>query len=101
MQRRRFADSAQAREAAFLLGRLHDGEAAGPAQALTWYARYLSEAPRGPFASDALGRKMTLLERSGRHQEALAVARDYVRAFPAGTYANAARVLMHAETRAQ
>ncbi len=99
-ERRRFPNSAQAREAAFLLGRLHDGDAAGPDEALSWYARYLSETPRGAFASDALGRKMTLLERSGRHTQAVAVAEEYAKRFPDGTYANAARVLMRAETRA-
>lgn len=99
MQRRRFPNTAQAREAAFLLGRLHDGDAGGPDQALSWYEGYLSEAPRGAFASDALGRKMTLLERSGRHSQALAVAEEYAQRFPKGTYANAARVLLRAETR--
>jgi TolA-binding protein len=99
-QRRRFPNSAHAREAAFLLGRLHDGDPAGPDEALSWYARYLSETPRGAFASDALGRKMTLLERSGRHTQAVTVAEEYVKRFPAGTYANAARVLLRAETRA-
>lgn len=99
MQRRRFPNSARSREAAFLLGRLHDGDAAGPDEALSWYERYLSEAPRGPFASDALGRKLTLLERSGRHAQALAVAQEYALRFPEGTYANAARVLIRAETR--
>jgi TolA-binding protein len=100
IQRKRFPNSAYAREAAFLVGRLHDGDAAGPDEALSWYERYLREAPRGPFASDALGRKMTLLERSGRHTQALAVAREYAQSFPNGTYANAARVLIRAETRA-
>lgn len=99
MQRRRFPSSARSREAAFLLGRLHDGDAAGPDEALSWYERYLSEAPRGPFASDALGRKLTLLERSGRHAQALAVAQEYAQRFPEGTYAKAARVLIRAETR--
>jgi TolA-binding protein len=98
MQRTRFPASARAREAAFLLGRLHDGDAGGPDDALGWYARYLSEAPQGAFASDALGRMMTLLERSGRQTRALAVAREYSQRFPNGTYANAARALIRAET---
>jgi TolA-binding protein len=100
-QRRRFPSTAHAHEAAFLLGRLHDGDAGKPEEALAWYARYLSETPRGPFASDALGRKMTLLERRGRRSEAVAVAEEYAQRFPAGTYAKAARVLIRAEAGAR
>jgi hypothetical protein len=60
-QRNRFPSSPRAREAAFLLGRLHDRDPQGPAAALKWYDRYLADAPNGTHASDALGRKMTLL----------------------------------------
>jgi TolA-binding protein len=96
-QRTRFSSSQNAREAAFLLGRLHEADSGGLHEALAWYERYLSEAPAGAHVSDALGRKMTLLQRSDRHAEALAVARDYLRRFPVGTYANAARALIRAE----
>jgi len=60
------------------------------------YDRYLAEAPDGAHASDALGRKLTLLQRSNRPAEALAVARDYLERFPRGTYANAAHALVRA-----
>ncbi len=89
--RRRFPSSDRSREAAFLLGRLHDGDPNGPGDALRWYDRYLDEAHDGVGVSDALGRKMTLLQRWNRRTEALIVARDYLRRFPRGTYANAAR----------
>ena len=95
-QRRRFPSSDRAREAAFLLGRLHDADPEGPDSALGWYDRYLAEAPDGAHASDALGRKLTLLQRSHRTREALAVAQDYLRRFPRGTYANAAHALLRA-----
>ena len=49
-------------------------------------------------SADALGRKMTLLERSNRRAEALAVAREYLRRSPRGTYANAARALVRSST---
>jgi TolA-binding protein len=91
--RKRFPSSDRSRQAAFLLGRLHEEDAGGPTDALGWYDRYLVEAHDGADVSDALGRKMTLLERSDRHSEALAVARDYLRRFPRGTYAHAARAL--------
>jgi TolA-binding protein len=95
-QRRRFPASEHAHEAAFFLGRLHDGDSDGPADALRWYDRYMVEAPTGEYASDALGRKMTILQRWKRGGEALEVARDYLRRFPDGTYANAARALVRA-----
>jgi hypothetical protein len=37
---------------------------------------------------------MTLLQRAGRREDALAVAREYLRRSPHGTYANAARALV-------
>jgi TolA-binding protein len=97
--RRRFPSSDRARDAAFLLGRLHDGDRHGPGDALGWYDRYLVEARDGVHVSDALGRKMTLLQRWNRRTEALAVAHDYLRRFPHGTYANAARALVRASER--
>ena len=95
--RRRFPSSDRSREAAFLLGRLHDGDP-DPGEALRWYDRYLVEAHDGVGVTDALGRKMTLLERSNRRAEALAVAREYLRRSPRGTYANAARALVRSST---
>ncbi len=97
--RRRFPSSDRARDAAFLLGRLHDGDRNGPGDALGWYDRYLVEARDGVHVSDALGRKMTLLQRWNRRAESLAVAQDYLRRFPHGTYANAARALVRASER--
>jgi TolA-binding protein len=95
--RRRFPSSDRSREAAFLLGRLHDADP-DPAEALRWYDRYLVEAHDGVGVADALGRKMTLLARSNRRADALAVAREYLRRSPRGTYANAARALVRSST---
>jgi hypothetical protein len=99
-QRRRFPSSDRAREAAFLLGRLHDGDSDGPGKALAWYDRYLAEARGGVNVADALGRKMTLLERWNKRTDALVVARSYLHRFPHGTYANAARALVGSSTSA-
>jgi hypothetical protein len=93
-QRKRFRASEHAHDAAFLIGALHDRDVQGPTDALRWYDRYLHEAPVGTHASDALGRKMTLLERWKRRTEAIQVAADYLRRFPRGTYASAARTLV-------
>lgn len=97
-QRKRFASSEHAREAAILLGRLHDSDGDGPRKAIAWYDRYLIESPDGANVSDALGRKMTLLQRWHRSDDAREVARDYLRRFPRGTYANAARALVRSTT---
>jgi TolA-binding protein len=99
--RRRFPSSDRSREAAFLLGRLHEGDPHDRGDALDWYDRYLAEARGGARVSDALGRRMTLLERGNRRTEALVVARDYLRRFPRGTYANAARALLRSSTAAR
>jgi hypothetical protein len=93
-QRKRFPASDRARDAAFLLGRLHDDDRDGPDDALKWYDRYLAEARDGIHVSDALGRKMTLLERWNRRAESLTVAEEYLRRFPGGFYVNAARALL-------
>jgi hypothetical protein len=92
--RRRFASSDRSREAAFLLGRLHEQDRDGPEESLGWYDRFLVEARAGAGVSDALGRRMTLLQRWRRRTEAVAVAQDYLRRFPGGIYAPAARALV-------
>jgi hypothetical protein len=99
-QRRRFPTSVRAAEASFLLGRLDDesgrGGQDGPQRALAWYDRYLAEARGGAYVSEALGRKMMVLERSGRRTDAATIAADYLRRFPKGTYAHAAEALVDA-----
>lgn len=95
-QRGRFSGSAEARAAAFLLGRL--AEPGAPARALEWYDAYLAESPRGSFAADALGRRM-MLTPAGEPRRA-ALARLYLERFPSGAYARHARGIVQAdETR--
>jgi TolA-binding protein len=91
-QRRRFPGSPRANDAAFFLGRL--SEAAGAtARALQWYERYLTEAPEGPYAGDALGRKMVATRDLRGEAAAREIAAEYVRRFPRGSYAGAASAL--------
>jgi len=97
-QRDRFPQSDRAHEAAFLLGRLIEGGTEGrggdgDVRALGWYDRYLNEAPSGAYASEALGRKMTATEKLRGIEAARGIAREYLRRFPHGTYAGAARAL--------
>jgi TolA-binding protein len=91
-QRRRFPGSARAADAAFFLGRLSES-GGGAAGALDWYDRYLAEAPEGPYAGDALGRKMVAVRDLRGEAAARAVADEYLRRFPHGSYAGAANAL--------
>ncbi|WP_438029556.1 FecR domain-containing protein [Sorangium sp. So ce233] len=94
-QRRRFPATQRGKEAAFLLGRLAETQE-GDAAALAWFETYLKEAPQGAYASEALGRKMGIVQRLHGDAQAETVARAYLRRFPGGTYAQAARALARA-----
>ena len=91
-QRRRFPGSARATDAAFFLGRL-DENGGGLARALHWYDRYLEESPDGSYTAEALGRKMIAVRELSGPAAARDVAEEYVRRFPRGSYAGAARAL--------
>jgi TolA-binding protein len=95
--RRRFPGSPRAAEAIFLLGRVAELGSAGRATALGRYDEYLSRAPTGTYAAEALGRKMTLLNDAGESQKARAIAEVYLRRFPRASYAGAARALLSVE----
>jgi len=84
-ERQRFADTAFAHAAAFLLGKLADDRGEVLA-GLAWYRRYLSETPDGPYAAEALGRKMLAVERISGRDAARSIASEYVQRFPNGTY---------------
>ena len=92
--RSRFTNTARARSAAFLLGRMLD--ASNPAAALGWYETYLSETPAGPLASEALGRKMLVIHRQRGADAAAIIAREYLARFADGSHARHARELVAA-----
>jgi hypothetical protein len=89
-ERQRFAGSAAARDAAFFLGRIAEDSGTG---GIEWYERYVAESPRGPYASQAFGRKMMLLYKQRGAAAAKPVAAEYLSRFPNGPYAAAARKL--------
>ncbi len=91
--RARFPSSTEARTAAFLLGRLAEEQDHSNTDAARWYDTYLTEAPGGAFAGDALGRKMVLVSKSQGRDAARPLATRYLQRFPAGPYAAAARDL--------
>jgi hypothetical protein len=98
-QRHRFAGTLRAQEASFLLGRLADDPGGRASDALAWYERYLREAPSGAYAAEAMGRMMLVLERQQRTNQARDVAIAYLRRFPQGVYARAARALASSDRR--
>lgn len=87
-ERRRFPATATASMAAFLLGRLADDRGDAD-EAVRWYERYLAETPNGAFAAEALGRQMLASKRD--RARAGALAQQYLRRFPQGPYAAAAK----------
>jgi hypothetical protein len=92
--RARFQGTEPAKDASFFLGRL--AESGGPEAAVDWYDTYLREAPRGLYASETLGREMTLLARTSPAQ-ARKIARAYLGRFPHGPQAELARSLLESE----
>ena len=94
-ERRRFPDTPAAGSAAFFLGRLADDQGK-PTEALDWYRRYLSEEPRGAYASEALGRAMLGVARVSGRASARELAEEYLQRFPNGTYLLHARQILSA-----
>jgi hypothetical protein len=92
-ERRRFAGSRTAADAALFLGRLAEAEHSD-GQALTWFDTYLAEAPAGPHASEALGRKLAIVRHSGGASAARTIAEEYLTKYPDGTYSSAARAIL-------
>jgi hypothetical protein len=95
-ERRRFPGSPRALDAIFLLGRVAESGERGTTRAMVWYDEYLSRAPAGAYAAEALGRKMTLTSESGGTELARPIAEEYLRRFPKGSYAGSARALRRA-----
>jgi hypothetical protein len=91
-ERGRFPDSTEGREAAYFLGNLAEDEGTNHA-AVTWFGRYLHDDPSGTYSSQALGRTMLIHAREpdGRARDD---AQEYLRRFPTGSYAEAARRIL-------
>jgi len=92
-ERRRFARTTAAKDAAFYLGRIADDHEHAWTTAITWYETYLSEAPHGHFAAEAFGRKMVAISRLSGRAAARETAVEYLKRFPAGPHAGVAREL--------
>jgi TolA-binding protein len=82
-----------AANAAFALGRVYFDQLDSFGDAARWFATYSSEAPSGPLAREALGRRMEALSRGGDRSGAARVAEQYLRQYPSGPHAPLARTL--------
>jgi predicted TPR repeat methyltransferase len=90
--RQRFAATPAAADAAFVLGKMED-DTGQRATALAWYDRYLTEAPSGHFAAEALGRRMLALRALGNASASRQAAEEYLHRFPDGPYVSVAQEL--------
>jgi hypothetical protein len=93
-ERRRFPGSVRALDATFLLGRMEETTDRPTGKALRWYEEYLSLAPEGTYASEALGRKMIVTRDREGAARVRPIAEEYLRRFPRGAYAGAAQALL-------
>jgi len=84
--RQRFAGSAEASHAAFLLGRIAADQQGAPLRGADWFSTYLSEQPNGPFASEALGRLLECQNRAGQLALSRKTAARYLQLYPTGAY---------------
>jgi hypothetical protein len=75
------------------MGRIYDQQGSGQ-NALRWLNTYLAEAGADVYASEALGRKLTLVQRLQGQAPAERVAQEYLRRFPQGAYARTAQALL-------
>ena len=92
-ERKRFAGSAQAQDASFFLAGLAEGSGQD-ASALGGYETYLHESPSGSYASQALGRKLLLVQKLHGLDDARPVASAYLARFHDGPYAEYARKVL-------
>ena len=90
--RDRFAGTSSAISAAYFLGRV--SESTDPSAAITWYDRYVAEAPAGAWVAEATGRRMAILYKTQGAAAANRAAKDYLQKYPEGPYAGFARKIL-------
>jgi TolA-binding protein len=96
--RERYPTSAEAAEAAFLLGLVAADQQNSPRAAVAWFHTYLAERPNGALAREAWGRVLDCQVRVGDHAEVQRTALIYLQRYPDGPFhALAERALSAAE----
>jgi len=91
--RRRFPSSSEASISAFSLGRLAS-DAGRASDAVTWWKRYLAEAPNGPLAREAAGRLVEVWQQLGNKDAARSAAESYLKSYPSGPHAGLSRSVL-------
>lgn len=91
--RERFPRTAQAKTAAFLLGKSALAAKRFPS-ARQWFEAYLTEAPSGPLAEEALGRLIQINRRMGDVDGARRAAEAYLARFEGGHFSKQARIAL-------
>lgn len=94
--RSRFGSTSRAASAAFSLARLAFDQRQSYSEAARWFQVYLDEEPSGPFAREALGRRVEALHRAGDTRAARSEATRYLQIYPNGPHARAVRDLLAA-----
>lgn len=98
--RRRHASSRRAREASYIMARIHHDQLRQPGPACRLYARYLKESPSGVLREEALGRRIDACRKAGRLVDARKAARAYLQRYPRGIFRDLAqRTLRSKSTR--
>jgi hypothetical protein len=91
-ERARFGATEAGHTATFLLGRLAEDSGGDVNGAIALYDEYLGTG--GPFAAEALGRKMNAVRRTRGDAAAKGVAEQYLSLFPKGPHAPLARSIV-------
>jgi TolA-binding protein len=92
--RQRFPGDSRRAAAAFALGKVaFDGRGAY-GEAAEWFATSIREAPGGPLAREAAGRRLEALRRSGNQTGARSAASEYLARYPDGPHAAVARSIL-------
>jgi hypothetical protein len=94
--RTRFPGAHQGTAAAFLLGRTYEN-AAMQSDARRFYELYLRETPSGEFAAEALAGRMRMVAALSGPELAQPIAQEYLKRFPRGVHAAAAKRFVRAD----
>lgn len=92
--RARFPRTPEATRAAFVLGVLSLETFQAPAEAARWFQLCVEEAPDGPLANEARGRRVQSLHAAGDHEGARDAAARYLQRDADGPFAPFARAML-------
>jgi TolA-binding protein len=94
--RQRFPRGSAAPLSALYLAQIAETRDKNPAEVARWLSTFLNESPNGGLAADARARLLSILLKQGDRARARAVAADYLKFHPDGTYAEKARNVIDA-----